>query len=285
MIMEYNGIKYDEPNVFLLQNTGVGMIEFAGRTAYNSFCSDGCVSDVKYLNDVLHTGRPDGMVANQAKKRVQSINKSELVEKLSRVYQHKSVLEHSILTYSVIGVSRGVLQELARHRIGVSLTVQSTRYTMHNVVNCFLASLKIKNGVDVFVKHMCKEDVLVTNDEFEVRELQYIHDQLMSHLILIGIREFEKISLPKSVIEKYEECTTFEEAIKVLKDDKKKKNMGDSFKYIVSDNWKTDLVVTFNLRSLDHFLSLRDSGAAWFQIRTLAEKIKNATPDYLLEVI
>ena len=31
---------------------------------------------------------------------------------------------------------------------------------------------------------------------------------------------------------------------------KKKRNVGDAFKHIVSDNWKVDMVITFNLRSL-----------------------------------
>jgi len=43
---------------------------------------------------------------------------------------------------------------------------------------------------------------------------------------------------------------------------KKKRNVGDAFKHIVSDNWKVDMVVTFNIRSLKNYFDLRDSGAA-----------------------
>lgn len=42
---------------------------------------------------------------------------------------HESVLEHITLTYSVKGLSRACLQELARHR-HISLSVESTRHTL-----------------------------------------------------------------------------------------------------------------------------------------------------------
>lgn len=42
---------------------------------------------------------------------------------------HESVLEHINLTYFVKGISRALLQELARHR-HISLSVESTRHTL-----------------------------------------------------------------------------------------------------------------------------------------------------------
>ena len=42
---------------------------------------------------------------------------------------HESILEHINLTYSIKGISRAVLQELARHR-HISLSVESTRHTL-----------------------------------------------------------------------------------------------------------------------------------------------------------
>lgn len=43
--------------------------------------------------------------------------------------RHESILEHITLTYSVKGLSRACLQELARHR-HISLSVESTRHTL-----------------------------------------------------------------------------------------------------------------------------------------------------------
>ncbi|MBQ3585769.1 MAG: FAD-dependent thymidylate synthase [Synergistaceae bacterium] len=43
--------------------------------------------------------------------------------------EHETTLEHITLTYSVKGLSRACLQELARHR-HISLSVESTRHTL-----------------------------------------------------------------------------------------------------------------------------------------------------------
>lgn len=42
--------------------------------------------------------------------------------------QHLSVVEHFSITYAVSGVSRSLLAQYSRHRIGISLSVQSQRY-------------------------------------------------------------------------------------------------------------------------------------------------------------
>ena len=56
-------------------------------------------------------------------------------EKLERAIKdkHESVLEHITLTYSVKGLSRACLQELARHR-HISLSVESTRRTLKKII-------------------------------------------------------------------------------------------------------------------------------------------------------
>lgn len=45
---------------------------------------------------------------------------------------HTSVLEHCVFSFDINGISRGCLQELARHRIA-SLSVKSTRYTLGRI--------------------------------------------------------------------------------------------------------------------------------------------------------
>ena len=72
---------------------------------------------------------------------------------------------------------------------------------------------------------------------------------------------------------------------KALQAGKKKRNVGDAFKHIITDNVKVDMVVTFNLRSLKNYFTLRDSGAAFFQIRYLAQAMMQATPQKYLDLI
>lgn len=47
---------------------------------------------------------------------------------------HHSTIEHCNFTFDIDGISRGCLQELARHRMA-SLSVKSTRYTLGRIKN------------------------------------------------------------------------------------------------------------------------------------------------------
>jgi thymidylate synthase (FAD) len=53
----------------------------------------------------------------------------ELIDRVGNKFKHASTLEHLFYTFYVQGISRALLQELARHRIA-SLSVKSTRYTL-----------------------------------------------------------------------------------------------------------------------------------------------------------
>lgn len=53
----------------------------------------------------------------------------------------------------------------------------------------------------------------------------------------------------------------------------------DIAKYMLPESYKTSLVSTMNLRALQHFLQLRTSKAALWEIRELAEAMYRATPD------
>ena len=53
----------------------------------------------------------------------------DLIHRVGNKLKHSSTLEHLSYTFYISGVSRALLQELARHRIA-SLSVKSTRYTL-----------------------------------------------------------------------------------------------------------------------------------------------------------
>ncbi len=63
----------------------------------------------------------------------QSCNKNEpnlkRISNVIAVYKHDSTAEHLVYSFNIEGISRAVLQELARHR-HASLTVKSTRFTL-----------------------------------------------------------------------------------------------------------------------------------------------------------
>ncbi len=187
------GITILKPTVRLLQDTGIGTSEIAARTCYDSFDSseNACVT-------VVNDYPTDGMVAEDNLEEVNAIEHSDLLDKLAWTHFHHSILEHAVLTYMVTGVSRGVLQEHARHRIQ-AISVRSTRYTMTPVINAFLVELlrNPSNTIpsDQFYEAILAEDIFVTeNITYNVHQAQDIWWKLKHQYILLGEEEFLKLA-------------------------------------------------------------------------------------------
>lgn len=63
--------------------------------------------------------------------------------------QHDSVLEHTQLTFAIEGVSRSLLAQITRHRIGVSFSVQSQRYVNLEDTFDYVTPDALKDGGDL----------------------------------------------------------------------------------------------------------------------------------------
>ncbi|MFK5976236.1 MAG: FAD-dependent thymidylate synthase [Sulfurovum sp.] len=264
-------INYHKPTVTLLNQSGIGVSEIAGRTCYDSFdkseneCIQNAMSDLDL--DVIH-----------------NIESSDLLDSLAWVHHHHSILEHTTLSFLVQGTSRGVLQEHARHRIQ-AISVKSTRYTMSSVINAFVASLEADNSKEAFINFISIVDLFVIDDEEYLQiEIGAMFDKLFYQYQ--KCEDFYTLSVAKSSLPFLEEFKgNHNELFEALQGGKKKRNVGDAFKHIVTDNWKVDMVVTFNLRSLKNYFDLRASGSAYFQIQWLAKAMKSVTPIKYLRLI
>jgi len=264
-------IEYEKPKVTLLQQSGLGVAEIAARTCYDSFenSENDCV---KNAMEHLDTNA------------INNIDDSDLLSNLAWVHHHHSIIEHATLSFLVQGTSRGVLQEHARHRLQ-AISVRSTRYTMSSIINAFTASLESEDGLAFFLKTVLPLNLFVITDiDYLKIEIRAIYDKFcFQH---VRSEEYIKGAVAKSSIPFIKEYKGDAEGLfTALEAGKKKRNVGDGFKHIVSDNWKVDMVVTFNIRSLKNYFDLRDSGAAWFQIQWLAEKMKKVTPKKYLALI
>ncbi|RLG71831.1 MAG: FAD-dependent thymidylate synthase [Thermoprotei archaeon] len=277
------GISYSKPAVTLLQETGIGTAEYAARTCYDSFGA----SEHAFLQDMDVLNDPPAVTADNINS-LNNITHSDLLDKLAWTHFHHSILEHANLTFLIKGTSRGVLQEHARHRIQ-AVSVRSTRYTMSSVINAFVASVfntpKVFNSTEWFITKMLELDILVTTDtEYNRIEYRTIFSKLLHQMNTIGTEEFKQLAIAKSslpYIESLDRLALYE----ALQTGKAKRNVGDSFKHIVSDTWKVDLVVTMNLRALKNYLDLRSSNSAYFQIHWLADEIAKVTPRKYLDLI
>ncbi len=272
--MNMYGIEYSQPKVTLLQDTGIGVAETAARTCYDSFGNS--------ENDVvqaIESVMPDDAMCDE----LNGIEDSSLLDDLAWTYFHHSILEHANLSFLIRGTSRGVLQEHARHRIQ-AISVRSTRYTMSSVINAYVAS---KHGGDsiFFIKKILDFDMFVTTDRrYSSIEIEAIYNKLEYQSRIVD--DFYSIAVAKSSLKYLDEIQDNPEALfNALEAGKKKRNVGDAFKHIVTDNFKVDMVVTFNLRSLKNYYTLRDSGAAYFQIRWLAQEMMRVTPSKYLDLI
>lgn len=268
------GVEYSKPEVVLLQDTGIGVAESAARTCYDSFSN----SENDVIKNIEHS-LPNAAMCDE----LNAIEDSELLDDLAWTYFHHSILEHANLSFLVRGTSRGVLQEHARHRIQ-AISVRSTRYTMSGIINAFVAS---KHGGDkqFFIDKVLEFDMFVTtNAEYNALEIGGMYDKLDYQSKVV--EDFHAIAVAKSSIPFIQEYQGNAQALyDALQAGKKKRNVGDAFKHIITDNVKVDMVVTFNLRSLKNYFTLRDSGAAFFQIRWLAQEMMKVTPKKYLDLI
>ena len=296
--MNNHGINYKLPKVTLLNESGLGTAEYAARTCYDSFAS----SENESIAKLDLTLRKNVSVENSKSvaseiSHIHDIQDSELLRNLAWVHHHHSILEHASLTFLIQGTSRGVLQEHARHRIQ-SISVRSTRYTMSSLINAFVASLssalkltraeRLEEFIEIYKADIKNMDFLVVSDaEYIKLELTSIWSKLHYQRLTIGYDEFIKLSVAKSSLNivKFQNEASPIDIYRKLQAGKNKRNVGDPFKHIVSDNWKVDMVVTFNIRSLKNYFHLRDSGAAWFQIQWLAKAMKEVTPNKYLKLI
>ena len=169
-------------------------------------------------------------------------------EVLERIIKagHESILEHITLTYSVKGLSRACLQELARHR-HISLSVESTRHTLRKYMKAF------EEGKSLSMYFPADRKLSIDNDAitFSTRTL----------------------------------CSIFIDCLrKVAIDCPDMPN--DELKYLIPECWPTNLILTSNIRELRHILTLRTNPAALNEFRVLAYSLYEAVPEeyrYLLE--
>lgn len=277
--MVKDGIEYSLPKVTLLNASPLWVAECAGRTAYNSFANSEHIGVKLFPTDkgAYFKHNPD-------------IESSELLTSLAWVHHHHSVIELVDISFHIEGTSRGVLQEHARHRIQ-SLTVKSTRYTMSSLLNAYIASyvswdeIHRETAKKMFTRLVLGLDMFViTSRDYLKIETDAIYDKLTWQMANGEIDFVDMLSKDgQEVLSRWRDLgdNLFDELEKA----KTKRNVGDKFKHIVTDNWKVDMVVKFNLRSLKNYFDLRDSGAAYFQIQWLAEAMKEVMPDKYKDLI
>jgi thymidylate synthase (FAD) len=183
----------------------------------------------------------------------------ELINRVGNKFKHASTLEHLTYTFYISGVSRALLQELARHRMA-SPSVKSTRYTLKELKDedTFTQGMSMTELKEKYTK---KEEVYA--DKHMVRASKYLVFTADLGVDFSSIVALENLRL-------------------MLKDGV----ANDKAKYCLPESYKTELSWTINARSLQNFIALRSSKAALWEIRELAINLFEVLPDehqYLFE--
>ena len=199
-------------------------------------------------------------------------------EVLGRIIKagHESILEHINLTYSVKGLSRACLQELARHR-HISLSVESTRHTLKKYLHgsneakkiiasvCDILPAAISINLSNFFRYFEVSDTVDANGK-------PIHCDLSR--LLLSIAEYVSRGAKRETVGD------------VASEMKTGTISNDELKYYLPEFWPTNLVLTSNVRELRHILKLRTAPAALKEFRELARAMYEAVPEefkYLLK--
>ena len=176
-----------------------------------------------------------------------------LIERVGNKLKHASILEQLVYTFDINGVSRALLQELARHRTA-RLTVKSSRYTLKELKDEETFNL---NGInlDFNFDESCM-------DYFEWYAQKVVWDA-SKYIVLTYVPMVDLMSI---------------KALENLRLVLMQGISNDKVKYCLPECYKTRLQWQIDGRNLQNFLRLRSDKSALWEIRDLANAIYNALP-------
>lgn len=165
-----------------------------------------------------------------------------LIDRVGNKFKHASTLEHVTYNFYVSGISRALLQELARHRMA-NLSVKSTRYTLKELKDeeAFTSYTDLDSQEYINNGRERAEKYIVLSSDERVNRMSILALDNLRELLVQGISN-------------------------------------DQAKYALPESYKTELTWTINIRSLQNFISLRSNKAALWEIRDLAKAVYDALP-------
>lgn len=112
-----------------------------------------------------------------------------LIDRVGNKYKHASTMEHLVYTFYIRGVSRALLQELARHRIA-SPSVKSTRYTLKELKESEPFAEDDYGGASKFI-------VLTRNELVDTASIKALNN--LQSILKSGVsNDIAKFCLPES---------------------------------------------------------------------------------------
>ena len=149
--------------------------------------------------------------------------------------KHSSVLEHITFNFKIEGISRLCLQELVRHRLA-SYTVESTRYTLPNNNKLY----------DINTKFLeIKQNKNITYS----KELDKLIELFKPYVVFYNDMSLEEKAELINVVNMFFTNKRHNLYNNHLSNDK--------LKYFIPESWRTNLVISINIRSLRNLLQFK----------------------------
>lgn len=194
------------------------------------------------------------------KQRADDVVDIERMDRVANKLKHASTIEHIVANFYIKGISRLVLQELARHRIA-SLSVRSSRYTLKELRD---------------EESFCSYSVATDNTLIIHASNEQI-DRASKYIVLLSVDKLLPPSEINDAVYSIDLCSI--SALENLRLGIAHGVSNDKAKYNLPECYRTELTWSINMRSLKNFLKLRSDKSAHFEIRALAFKIWDALPD------
>ena len=174
-------------------------------------------------------------------------------------FGHWGVIEHPSITFNVIGFPHSVISQARTHRVGVSFDVQSMRYTSQRFIDCARVLYKL----DLLTE---SRETIFSLKKKEIENIIYFRpvskyvDRNGNKYLYDEYRDTQIKSAEKSIKEYYDA---------IVNRGLSPEHARGNFLY----DFRQHFVITFNLRSLLHFLDLRFKSDAQLEIQTLSEML------------
>ncbi|UBF22191.1 thymidylate synthase [Halorubrum virus HRTV-2] len=183
----------------------------------------------KSVSDALHgAAEPKMKVWNEEDQ------KRDFINKLLR-RGHFGPFEHVTAYFAVEGISRVLLAQATRHRVGISFDVQSMRYVEFDE-----ASAVVPEAVRLIgLEHVIEDQMIDSLDRYD-----YLYDELKAHYLNEGFKE----SMAG------------------------KKAQQDA-RYVLPLGTKVNMTFSANARTLMHFFDLRNNTKAQPETQEFAEQV------------
>lgn len=219
---------------------GEKLVEVAGRLCYMSFAKPRPGGNSAYTQHILEAG-------------------------------HGSVLEHSVFTLLITGVSRSFTHELVRHRAGMGYSQLSQRYVDEGNTDFVVPPAledEVKAGIAFFYQHYYDRAFDDYTDAYDCCSTT-VNSTPEARAAMVGLRWLAALERD---IDNYSYFTQhlLQKYADIPDATLRRKKAREAARSVLPNATETKIAVTGNARALRHFIEMRGSAAADAEIRRVA---------------